>query len=344
MRDYKTIILLFGVLFLFRIPVFAQDQTFLQGNVISELGEKIEFYTLILQSAVDSSVVAVEMFSDTVFRFSEIKPQTYILRLQDIQYQPYDTLITVVEGVNVLNVPLILKPKILGEIVVKGSRPVLSYNHGNLTVDVANSHLKDNVSLENIFGKLPGIIIKDGKISMFSKEKLLIYINDMETRSQDELKSLQPIDIDKIEIIRNVGSEYDADIDAVIQIKTRKKRDEKIFISMSDNLDISYYLYNSTYLSLYFSHKEKLSHYIVLNNDFGKYRDHHKSYLYTYFDDYTNSNIRDDYHVDKSGSNRLFYSLNYSISKNKEMGIQYSGSFPGFFQGCYTNKRDTVLR
>jgi hypothetical protein len=34
------------------------------------MGEKIEFYTVTLQSAADSSVVAVETFSDTVFRFA----------------------------------------------------------------------------------------------------------------------------------------------------------------------------------------------------------------------------------------------------------------------------------
>ncbi|MDR1594473.1 MAG: outer membrane beta-barrel family protein, partial [Prevotellaceae bacterium] len=217
-----------------------------------------------------------------------------------------------------------------GEVVVRGSRPVVSNNQGNLTVDVANSYLKDDISLSSILGKLPGIIVKDGEISMFSKEKLLIYINNMETRSQEELKSLQPVDIDRIEIIRNVGSEYDADIDAVIKIRTKKRRDESFFISLKDNLDINYYLYNSTYLSLYFGYNEKFSHNIVLSNDFGKYRDNHKSYLYTYFDDYTNSNLRNDYDVNKSGSNELFYSFNCSISKDKELGVQYSGSFPGF--------------
>jgi hypothetical protein len=310
---------------------FAQNSATLQGSAVSETGDKTEFYTLILQSAADSSVVAIEMFSDTAFRFAGIKPQTYILRLQDVQYQPYDTLIEVVEGMNVLKTPLVLKPATLGEVVVRGARPVLSYNHGNISVDVASSYLKDVVSLTKILGRLPGVIVDDKEnISIFGKEKLLIYINDMETRSSDELKSLQPIDIDRIEIIRNAGSEYDADVDAVIKIRTRKKRDEKVFIALSDNLDISYYLYNSTNLSLYLGHNEKLSHYIVLSNDFGKYRDRHKSYLYTYFDSYTHSNLRDDYHVDKSGSNELFYSFNCSISKDSELGVQYSGSFPSF--------------
>jgi hypothetical protein len=281
---------------LFGIPAFAQNSASLQGRVVSETGEKIEFYTLILQSAADSAVVSVEMFSDTAFLFGGIKPQIYILRLQDVQYQPYDTLITVAEGANVLKFPLVLKSATLDAAIVKGTRPVLSYEHGNLTVDVANSHLKDDLSLTSILGKLPGVIVDSkGGIRMFGKEKLLIYINDMQARSGEELKSLQPIDIDKIEVIRNASSEYDADVEAVIKIKTKKKRDEKFFISVSDFLAIPYYLCNSSSLSLYFGHNENFSHYIVLSNDFSKTRAHHKSYLYTYFDDYTNSNLRDDY-------------------------------------------------
>jgi hypothetical protein len=326
--NYKTIIILLGVLSIFGTSAFTQNQTSLQGSVISSADEKIEFYTLILQSAADSSVVSVDMFSDTVFRFVAIKPQTYILRLQDIQYQPYDTLITVVEGTNVLNTPLVLKPKTLEEIVVRGLRPVLAYDQGNIAVDVANSYLKDDISVTNILGKLPGVIINNKEeISVFGKSNLLIYINGMQARSGDEYKSLQPGDIEKIEIIRNVGSEYEANVDAVIKITTKKRREEKYHISISNALEKASYLTNTPSLSLYLGGREKVSQYITLTNVVGKSKDHHKSYAYTYFDNYTYSNFRDDYDFYKYGNISLFYSLNYSPDKDKTLGIQYSGRF-----------------
>jgi hypothetical protein len=326
----KTAFILFVVILIYSTTAFTQNPVSLQGCVISETGEKTEFYTLILQSAIDSSTVAVEMFSDTVFRFAGIKPQTYILRLQDVQYLPYDTLITVVEGTNVLNAPLILKPATLGEIVVKASRPVLTYNHGNVTVDVANSYLKDEVSMAGIFGKLPGVIVNKGEISVFGKSGLQIYINGMQARTGDEYKSLQPGDIEKIEIIRNVGAKYDANVDVVIKIKTKKRREEKYHVLISNSLEMASYLSNSPGLSLYFSGNEKLSQYITLSNVLGKSRDRHKSQVYTYFDDYTYSNLRNDYDVYKYKNTGLFYSLNCSISKDAELGIQYSGRFSGF--------------
>jgi hypothetical protein len=313
---------------IFGTPAFSQNPTSLQGSVVSETGEKIEFYTLVLQSAVDSSIVAVEMFSETAFRFSGIKPERYILRIRDVQYQSYDTLITVVEGANELKTPLVLKPKTLGEVVVKSSRPVLSYSHGNIIVDVANSYLKDDVSLTSILGKLPGVIVDNkGKVSMFGKSNLLIYINDMQARSGDEFKALQPDNIDKIEIIRNVGVEYDSNVDAVIRIKTKKRREEKFHISISDEFSVSSYVSNNSYLSLYLGGNEKLSQYITLSAGLGKGKKQYISSLYSYFDDYTHLNARNSIYNRKAGSTGLFYSFNYSISKNKELGVQYNGRF-----------------
>jgi hypothetical protein len=308
------------------MPAFAQNQTSLQGRVISDTGEKVEFYTLILQLLSDSSVVSVDMFSDSVFRFVGIKPQTYILRLQDIQYQPYDTLITIVEGTNVLKTPLVLKPKTLGEVVVRGSRPVLKYNHGNITVDVANSYLKDDVSVENILGKLPGVIVSnDGIISMFGKGTPRIYINNA-PRSADDLRALQPADIDKIEIIRNVGVEYESNVNAVIKIRTKKRREEKYHVLIGNSLMLgSTYLSNRPRLRLYLGNNEKLTQYISSDYQYVTIDQHNKSSAYTYFDDYTNSQLRDNYSSYKFNGPQLFYTLNYSINDDAELGVQYIG-------------------
>jgi hypothetical protein len=229
----------------------------------------------------------------------------------------------------VLKTPLVLKPKTLGEIVVRGARPVLAYNHGNITVDVANSYLKDDASVTGLFGKLPGLIVDNqGSISMFGKKNLMIYINDMQARSGDEFKALQPGDIDRIEIIRNVGSEYDANVDAVIKIRTKKRREEKMHVSLSDNFYSSpSFSYNRASLSLYFGGNEKISQYITLSDFRGKSKSHYISHLYTYLPDYTHLNVRDDNYIRKFGSPALFYSFNWSISKDKELGVQYSGSF-----------------
>jgi hypothetical protein len=43
--NYKTIIIFFGVLLIYSTPAFTQTPASLQGSVVSETGEKIEFYT-----------------------------------------------------------------------------------------------------------------------------------------------------------------------------------------------------------------------------------------------------------------------------------------------------------
>jgi hypothetical protein len=226
----------------------------------------------------------------------------------------------------VLKTPLVLKPAILGEVVVRGSRPVLKYNHGNITVDVANSYLKDDVSVESILGKLPGVIVDSkGSISMFGRGSPRIYINNV-PRSTDDLRALQPADIDRIEIIRNVGVEYASGVNAVIKIKTKKRREEKYHVLISNGLQLgSTYLNDRPSLRLYLGNNEQLAQYISMDYQYVTYRQHDKSSSYTYFDGYTNSQLRDNYGSNKFTGPQLFYSLSYSINDDAELGVQYSG-------------------
>jgi hypothetical protein len=323
----KKGIVILTVFFIYSTSIFSQNQTLLKGSVVSQAEDQVELYTFILLSSVDSLIVAMDMFFDTEFQFANLKPQAYILRLQGIQYQPFDTLITVVSGENVLLAPIMLIPRALDEVVVKASRPVISHKNGNLTLDVGNSYLKNESRMDNILGRLPGVIVDNGAISMFGKEHLLIYINDKEIRSQDQIKSLQPIDIDKIEIIRNVGSEYNAMIDAVIKIWTKKNREKNIFISFNNNLSVNQYLSNDVNLSLYINHNKKISQYFTLYNSISKGIQDDKSYTYTFLNTYENLNFRNISIVNQFNRNNLFYSLNYSINENKEFGVQYSGIF-----------------
>jgi hypothetical protein len=287
------------------------------------------------------------MFSDTAFRFAGIKPQTYILRLQDVQYQPYDTVIAVVEGTNVLKTPLVLKPATLGEVVVRGARPVLKYSHGNISVDVANSYLKDDFSVANILGKLPGLIVHNESIGMFGKKSLRIYINGVQ-RSVSDLNVLQPGDVDRIEIIRNVGVEYESGVDAVIKIQTKKRREEKYHVFISDKFQLSSnYLNNGSNFRLYLGNHEKLAQYISLTNNFIKIEGQNISSSYTYFEDYTNSQFRDSHFRNRNGGPWLSYFLNWSINKNAELGFQCRGSFnnsAGQVNGTWNYDDETANR
>ncbi|MDR2119895.1 MAG: TonB-dependent receptor [Tannerella sp.] len=326
---YKKAIIISGILFASVMTGLSQNRAILKGRVQPEAGEAIDFYTLALLSPVDSSIMALEMFFDTEFQFEGIRPQAYILRLRDVQYMQYDTLITVVDGTNVLPAPVVLKPVELGEVTVRASRPAVSHSNGNFTLHVGNSYLKDEIRIGDLLGKLPGVVVDNGAILMFGKDNLLIYINGSEVRAQEQIRSLQPTDIDRIEVIRNVGAEYSADVDAVLKIWTKKDRAEKAFLSITDNLEIKRYAENSVNLSLHVNYNEKVAQYFTFSNDAWKSRQFDRSWVHTWFDDYRNLSAREVFIHNKFGSNNLFYSLNYSTGRGGELGVQYSGNFSG---------------
>jgi hypothetical protein len=312
------------------LPALSQNRAALRGSAVAEAGEEIDFYTLYLLSPEDSSIVTMDMFFEPEFQFADIKPQTYILLLKDVQYQSFDTLIRVSEGMNVLDAPIALKPAELGEVTVRASRPLVSHRNGNFTLDVGHTRLQDERSMGNLLARLPGVVVNNEEISLFGKDKLLIYINDRQVRSQDEIKSLTPTGIDRIEVIHNVGSEYDADVDAVIKIKTRDNREERIHVSVNDNMELAHYVSNSVNLALYLNHNGKFTQYLTWYNDMSKGRQYDKSHTYTRFGDYRNLNFRDVSIRNRNRSNNLFYSLKYLTDKNGELGFQYSGNFSGW--------------
>jgi hypothetical protein len=305
----------------------AQNQAILKGSVQAEMGETIDLYTLMLLAPADSSIVAMEIFFDTEFQFKNIRPQTYILRLRDVQYQQYDTLITLAGGTNVLQMPIVLKPPMLSEITVRASRPVVVHNNGNFTLDVGNSYLKNEIRMEHILQKVPGILIDNGAISMFGKDNLLIYINNSEARSQEQIKSLQPADISRIEVVRNVGAQYGADVDAVLKIWTKKDREENIFISLNNYMEINHYITDEVNLSLYLRQSNKITHYLTFySNPLSEDRQHDKAYTYTLLGNDVNLNSRDILVHDQNRRNNLFYSLTYPTGNDGELGVQYSGN------------------
>ena len=61
-------------------------------------------------------------------------------------------------------------------------------------------------------------------ITVFGKGSPLIYINNKPMQSSEELKQLKSEDIKSIEVITSPGAEYNAEVEAVIRIKTKKRQ------------------------------------------------------------------------------------------------------------------------
>ena len=124
---------------------------------------------------------------------------------------------------------IMMKPDaaLLDEVVVQGQRPAHILGSEGLLTSVDGTILSKLGSAEDVLRNIPGVLSKPGgEVEVFGKGKPLIYINNRLMRDASELNELKSQDIISVEVITNPGAKYDASVQSVIRIKTRKAQGE----------------------------------------------------------------------------------------------------------------------
>ena len=105
---------------------------------------------------------------------------------------------------------------------VKGEIPQYKMTSGGMTVDVQHSILHDVGTADDLLSMLPLVKARNGKYEVLTKGEPEIYINNKKVRDPIELKQLKSADVKSVDIITAPGAKYNAEVNAVIRIKTLK--------------------------------------------------------------------------------------------------------------------------
>ena len=204
------------------------------GRVVDETQAPVPFANVVLLNASDSAFVAGTTTSnDGTFNISgnASKP---ILK---ISYLGYKTLVLDAAGSNLGTIALEPEATMLGEVVVKGQRPAFKLTTEGLKTEVENTLLSKVGTAKAVLENLPGVQRKKDGIEVFGKGTPLIYINGRKLQSQTELDQISSEDIQSVELITSPGAKYDATVESVILIKTKRPQGE----GFSFNTQASYY-------------------------------------------------------------------------------------------------------
>ena len=116
--------------------------------------------------------------------------------------------------------------KELGEVVVKAHLPQYKKTHEGLLTNVAGTVLSKIGTAEDVLKHVPSIVKKKDGYEVVGKGTPIIYINGRKMQDISELDNIKSSDIKSVEVIQNPGAAYDASVNAVIKIKTIKKKGE----------------------------------------------------------------------------------------------------------------------
>lgn len=197
----------------------------ISGCVIDEQAQPMPFANVVLVNRADSAFIAGTVTKDDGTFSISTDIQDGLLKVTSVGYT---TKYLDARTGNVGDIQMQPDTKELSEVVVKGERPQYKMTTGGMTVDIQNSLLKDVGTADDVLSMLPQVQGGDGNFTVFAKGTPEIYINNKKVQNARELKQLKSTDIKSVDVITSPGAKYNAEVGAVIRIKTKKRQGDGI--------------------------------------------------------------------------------------------------------------------
>lgn len=210
------------------------------GTVVDESGSPLEFANVTLLTLNDSTLVDGAV-TDTDGKFSVADTNNpCFLRISAMGYEEIE--ITNPHG-NLGAIQLTPASYELGEVVVKGSRPVAKLKTDGLQVDISGTYLANTGTALDVFGKMPFVSKTGSQLEVLGKGTPIVYINGRQVRDQSELDQLSSSDIKSVDVVTLPGASYDSSVNAVIRITTIAPVGEGFSFNDRTTLGYKHYAY-----------------------------------------------------------------------------------------------------
>jgi hypothetical protein len=213
----------------------AAEEPLLSGKVLDEKGDASPYATVSLKKSEDSSLVKSEMTDEKGnFAFHRLHEGSYYLEIQMLGYEKLvrkNITITGTQSVELGGLALTPASHTLKAVTVQAEKPFIERQLDKTVVNVEHSPIHAGSSILEVMEKLPGVSVnQDGVISLKGKQGIVVMMDGKPTQlpAQDlgnMLRGMPSSHIQKIEIITNPSSKYDAAGNAgILNIITRKNR------------------------------------------------------------------------------------------------------------------------
>ncbi len=190
-----------------------------KGRVVDVKGQPIEFANIALLSPKDSSLLAGGVSNASGYFAIPCETNKVIVRVSFVGYKSMERIYTTP---NLRTIRLITDHITLKGVTVKAERPQYKMVKGGMTIDVEHSILSKMGTAVDVLSQLPRVSVRGTNVEVFAKGAPIIYINNKKVVNNTELSELKSEDIKNVDVITSPGSQYDATVQSVIRIRTRR--------------------------------------------------------------------------------------------------------------------------
>jgi hypothetical protein len=214
--------------------IFNEDQTPLfQGNIV-------------VYNSTDSTFITGALIKDGQFDLPLITLPQVIIKIVSIEHlAEYININKKTNEDSILIGQITLQPNtMLNEVVVTDYVPLFEAEGTATIVNVDNTILATSTSPLEILSKLPGVLVKNGEVSLLGKGQVAIFMDGQRITGQ-QLDNIPVNQIIKFEIIKDPSARYDGDVIAVIKVITRQFHYEGTNVNIRSSVTLPYFMSNS---------------------------------------------------------------------------------------------------
>ncbi len=365
----KPTLTLLTAALVFLTTAFAQSQVpqpqkgTIRGNVTDATRKPVEFATVMLLKATDSTLVKGTIAdAGGLFELNNVAEGRYLVAASQVGFAKQFSQPFVLNAGQTIAVPelrLAETSKQLTGVTVSAQKPFIEQQIDKTVVNVENSVVAEGNSALEVLERAPGVTVdRDGTISLKGKADVRVMIDGKPTylSAQDLanlLRNMQANQLATVEIMTNPPAKYDAAGNAGI-INIRLKKAQNIGLNGSASLGYGYGMYGKQNGSLNLNFRQNKW------NVFGNYSVNRRvswreqditrvfregSQVASYFDQHAENFQRSHSHNFKAGAD-------YFANKTTTLGVLLTGSagrwgqtsdnVTDIFKGMTTLEKQTI--
>ena len=202
----------------------------LTGTIIDENRQPVPYANVYLLHPSDSTVIGGGVSNEAGVFVIPYEQPTVLAR---ISYVGYKTVCRLCNNEQVGTIQMKPETMTIKGIVVTGERPKVQLQGNSLVMNVEGTVMERMGTAEDVLSRVPTISKKGDVFEILGKGVPLIYLNNRKLTDLQELKNIQSDNIKNVEVIQNPGARYDATVNAVIIIQTKRTAGEGLGVELT---------------------------------------------------------------------------------------------------------------
>ena len=201
----------------------------LTGTIIDENRQPVPYANIYLLHPSDSTVIGGGVSNEAGIFVIPYEQPTVLAR---ISYVGYKTVYRLCDYEQVGTIQMKPETMTIKGVVVTGERPKVQLQGNSLVMNVEGTVMERMGTAEDVLSRVPTISKKGDVFEILGKGVPLIYLNNRNLTDLQELRNIQSDNIKNVEVIQNPGARYDASVNAVIIIHTKRTAGEGLGVEL----------------------------------------------------------------------------------------------------------------